>query len=293
MKGNHKKHIFPETVQSFIDQAHAYPRLTAAEEAKLFRKWKRTKSPAIKRAILLANLRYVVAIALGYRFYPVDIADLIAEGNLGLMIAFDKFDPRKGTRLITYSAYWIRALILNLIIRSWHGGRTGAGPYRSKYFFKIKREKARSICRHGECEEAYEELAEKMSLPVAKVRAMARTLERADISMDSPVKDGSSTTLQELMQGKVPPPDEITEANETEKLVKRLVHDAMQTLDHRERYIIEKRILDEEKSSLAEIGRELGVSRERARQLEGRAKKKIRWSLENCGFEVCDPQFAV
>jgi len=291
MKNSDK--AFSAGVQAFIDRALACSKLSAKEEAKLFRKWKRSKSPEIKSSILLANIRYVVAIALGYRFYPVDIADLIAEGNLGLMIAFDKFNHRKGTRLITYSAYWIRALILNLIIRSWHGGRTGAGPYRSKYFFKIKREKARSVCRHGECEEAYEELAEKMSLPVARVRAMAWTLERADISIDSPVKDGSSTTFQELMQDKELPPDELTEANETEKLVKRLVLDAMNSLDNRERYIIEKRILDEEKSSLAEIGRELGVSRERARQLEGRAKKKIRCSLENCGYEVFDPQWAV
>ncbi|MFH1438722.1 MAG: sigma-70 family RNA polymerase sigma factor [Pseudomonadota bacterium] len=290
MKGNGKKHFFPEAVQSYIDQAHAYPRLTAKEEATLFRQWKRTKSPAVKRSILQANLRYVVAIALGYRYYPVDVADLIAEGNLGLLVAFDKFDPKKGTRMITYGAYWIRALILNLIIRSWHGGRTGAGPYRSKYFFKIKREKARSICRHGECEEAYEELARKMNLPVARVSSMARTLERPDISMDSPVRDGSNTTLQELMQDKEPSPEEITESNETQGLVRRLVQDALQSLDNRERYIIEKRILDEEKTSLADIGRELGVSRERARQLEGRAKKKIRWSLENCGYEVYNTQ---
>lgn len=110
--------------------------------------------------------------------------------------------------------------------------------------------------------------------------------------IDSPVKDGSSTTFQELMQNKELHPDELTEAIETEKLVKRLVLDAMNSLDNRERYIIEKRILDEEKSSLAEIGRELGVSRERARQLKGRAKKKIRCSLEDYGYEVFDPQWA-
>ncbi|MFH1434905.1 MAG: sigma-70 family RNA polymerase sigma factor [Pseudomonadota bacterium] len=282
MKNSYK--TFPEGAQAYIDQALAYPKLPAKEEAGLFRKWKRSKSPDVKSTILLANIRYVVAIAIGYRYYPVDIGDLIAEGNLGLLIAFDKFDTRRKTRFITYAAYWIRALMLNHIIRSWHGGRTGAGPYRSKFFFKIKREKARSICRYGDCDTAYRDLARKMKLPRDKVCDMAEILEKPDMSMDSPLKPGSYATLKEFLFDDGPHPDEVAKYNEIHRLMKRLVGLAMNSLDAREKYIIKKRVIEEDGASLAEIGRDLGVSRERARQLEGRAKKKLRSSLERYGF---------
>lgn len=282
MKNSDK--VFPAGVQAFIDQALAYPKLSAKEEARLFRKWKRSKSSELKSSILLANIRYVVAIAIGYRCYPVDIGDLIAEGNLGLLVAFDKFDTRRKTRFITYAAYWIRALMLNHIIRSWHGWRTGAGPYRSKFFFKIKKEKAKSLCKYGDCDMAYRDLARKMKLPKDKVCNMAEILEKPDRSMDSPLRQGAAATLKEFLFDDGPHPDELAQDNEIQLLMKQLVDLAMSSLDKREKYIIEKRLFEDDGTSLAEIGRDLGVSRERARQLEGRAKNKLRSSLERYGF---------
>jgi RNA polymerase sigma-32 factor len=264
-------------VQAYINQVLAIPKLSIKDERELFKRWRRTRRQRYKSAILMANLRYVVAIALGYRC-------LIAEGNIGLLVAFDKYKSSRGTRFITYAAYWVRAFILSQIIRLSHNGRTGAGPYRSKIFFKIRREKARSVCRFGDCDEAYEDLADKMQMSVDKVCEMAAILEASDVSIDNPLRSDSKVTMQDfLSDGGISPEDEAA-GSEKNDLMKRLVEVAMENLDRREKYIIRKRIFDDDGASLAEIGRDLGVSRERARQLEGRAKKKIRLSLEGSGI---------
>ncbi len=276
--------IHSQGVQTYINQVLAHPKLSIKEERKLFRKWRKTRRPAYKSAILMANLRYVVAIALGYRCYPVDIEDLIAEGNIGLLVAFDKYKSSKGTRFITYAAYWVRAFILSQIIRLSHNGRTGAGPYRSKIFFKIRREKARSVCKFGDCDEAYEDLADKMQMSVDKVCEMAAILEASDVSIDNPLKFDSRVTLQDFLSDGGTSPEDEASSSEKGQLMRRLVEIAMENLDKREKYIIQKRIFEDDGASLAEIGRDLGVSRERARQLEGRAKKKIRISLESSGI---------
>jgi RNA polymerase sigma-32 factor len=271
-------------VQGYINQVLAIPKLSIKDERELFRKWRKTGRHVYKSSILMANLRYVVAIALGYRCYPVDIEDLIAEGNIGLMVAFDKYRSSRGTRFITYAAYWVRAFILSQIIRLSHNGRTGAGPYRSKIFFKIRREKARSVCKFGDCDEAYEDLADKMQMTVDKVCEMTAILEASDVSIDNPFKLDSRVTLQDFLSDGGASPEEEAAGSEKSELMKRLVEMAMENLDRREKYIIRKRIFEDDGASLAEIGRDLGVSRERARQLEGRAKKKIRLSLEGSGI---------
>jgi len=275
---------FSVMMQEYISQVLSRAKLSRKEEADLFKKWRATKSPAVRDTIITANLRYVVAIALGYRAYPVSFDDLISEGNLGLMIAYDKYRSSRKTRFITYAAFWIRAFMLNLIIRSWHNGRTGAGPYRSKVFFKIRREKARSMCLYGNCPEAYDDLARKMEMPVDRVRSMTSVLEMPDLSIDSPGKRGGETSLKDFLMDAGPTPEESFSTGERATGIKDAVQRAMGELDHREKYIIEKRVFEDEGASLAEIGRDLGVSRERARQLEGRAKRKLRSSLEGSGY---------
>jgi RNA polymerase sigma-32 factor len=281
---NNGEKIVPLGVQAYIDKVLRHPKLSAREEMDLFGQWKRRRNPSVRSTILMSNLRYVVAIALSYRCYPVEIEDLISEGNLGLLVAFDKYERARGTRFITYAAYWVRAFMLSLIIRSSHGGRTGAGPFRSKVYFKIKREKARSLCRYGDCVEAYDDLARSMQLSVDKVCEMVSILESPDISIDTPMRKDSTATMKDFLRDGGPDPEDIVFGGEQRDLMKALVKAAMESLDRREKYIIEKRIFDDSGASLAEIGRDLGVSRERARQLEGRAKKKIRLSLESSGI---------
>lgn len=226
-----------------------------------------------------ANLRYVVAVALQYRRYGIRLGDLIAEGNLGLVTAVQKFDPHRGTRFVTYAGYWIRAFILEAVVRSTSLVGGGSGPLRSKLFFRLRRERARVETLTTDPEARIEMMAERFDTTPAKMEAMLRRIETNDISLDQPVYDESQTTLVETLESGEPPPDELYERNSTRAKLRARLEEALSVLDRRERLIVEQRILSDEDISLAALGRELGVSRERARQLEARAKAKLRNQL--------------
>ncbi len=232
--------------------------------------------------LALANLRHVVSIAISYRRYGIPLAELIAEGNFGIVHAIRKYDPDRGNRFVTYAAYWIRAYILNHVIHSWSLVGVGSGPLRSKMFFRLRRERARIAGLVGEGEAGDKMLAEKFAAPAEKVIEMARRLEARDVSLDSKVfEDGARSLVDTLAADDEDQEERFSRAEEGALLRERLTQ-AVQNLDPRERYIVETRMMadPEEELSLAEIGRRLGVSRERARQLEARAKKKLRERLQ-------------
>ena len=194
------------------------------------------------------------------------------------MHALTKFEPERGNRLVTYAAYWIRAYILNYIIRSWSLVGVGSGALRSKMFFKLRRERVRISNLVGEGDHADELLAKKLEVPRDKLSSMLRRLEARDVSLDTRVFDDSATTFGDLLVSPDRDQEEIAANAETQGQVRAAVRTAVSALDKRERYIVEKRLMAdaEDELSLAEIGRQLGVSRERARQLEARAKRKLR-----------------
>ena len=206
----------------------------------------------------------------------------MSEGNFGLVHALGKFDENRGTRFVTYAAYWIRAYILNHVIRSWSMVGSGSGALRSKMFFKLRRERVRIANQVGDGPEADALLAEALGMPEATVKAMLRRLEARDVSLDAKPFDGSSTTLGDLLVASDNDQEAILSMTEFDGRVRDAVKSAIAVLDERERYIAEKRLMadSEDELSLAEIGRRLGVSRERARQLEARAKKKLRARIE-------------
>lgn len=268
-----------QALSSYIAKVKAFPTLTREEEHELAVRWRDHQDAEAGEKLIRANMRYVTAIALTYRRYGLRLADLIAEGNVGLVTALRKFDPDKGTRFVTYAAYWIRAYILNYVIRSWSLVGPGSGPLRSKLFFQLRRERARIANLISEKEEAMGQLAEKLGTTVEKLTPMMQRLEARDISLDQQVYADSDQTKLDLLESPTLPQDELFERREREQLIGGRVREALQALDARERYIVEQRILADEELSLAEIGRRLGVSRERARQLEARAKKKLRKTL--------------
>jgi RNA polymerase sigma-32 factor len=259
-------------------RVNAFPQLSRENELALMLKWTETKDETARQAIVESHLRYVVAIALKYRRYGMPISELIAEGNFGVVHALNKFDPSRGTRFVTYAAYWIRAYILNHVIRSWSLVGVGSGALRSKMFFKLRRERVRITNLVGEGDHADELLAQALQLPKAKVVSMVRRLESHDVSLDAKVFDDSATTLGDTLLATGISQEESLGSNELGHQLRDVVRTAVSTLDKRERYIVEKRLMadTEEELSLAEIGRRLGVSRERARQLEARAKRKLK-----------------
>lgn len=268
---------FDSELSRYITMVHAAPKLSREEEDHLLERWYSHADLRARDELVSTQLRYVVAIALKYKRYGVPVSELVAEGNFGVVHALKKFEPARGNRFVTYAAYWIRAYILNYIIRSWSLVGVGSGALRSKMFFKLRRERIRVTNLLGEGEAADEALAERLSIPKDKLGGMLRRLEARDVSLDTPLFDDSGATLIDALAN--------TSANQEDKLiesrrgvrVQSLVRDAVKDLDKRERYIVENRMMAdaEDEMSLAEIGRRLGVSRERARQLEARAKRKL------------------
>ncbi len=267
---------------SYIERVQAIPPLSREEEHELACAVRERNDGRAARRLVEANLRYAVAIALIYRRYGVRVADLVSEGNVGLMVALRKFDPTRGTRFVTYAAHWMRAYVLDHVIRAWSIVGVGSGPLRSKVFFRLRREKARIMASTSDALDANEQLAARFGTTTERMAVLAHRLEARDVSLDAKVfEDGASTVLDTLAGGD-PTQEEQYFVRERSTAVRSCVHAAVDALDPRERFIVEARMMADgtDELSLAEIGRRLGVSRERARQLEVRAKEKIRRHLQ-------------
>ncbi len=226
-----------------------------------------------------SNLRFVLSMARQYKRYGLPMPELVAEGNVGLATALEKFDPYKGTRFVTYAAYWIRAYVLNYVIRSWSLVGAGSGPLRSKLFFQLRRERARISNVVHDKDEAMASLAAKLNITVEKLEPLLQRLDARDVSLDVPVYADGEGTRGDSLSDERPAQDEQFASAERQNVYDIRVRAAVAKLDPRERFIVEQRIMSDEELSLAELGRKLGVSRERARQLEARARKKLEAQL--------------
>jgi RNA polymerase sigma-32 factor len=262
------------SLDRYIQQVRAIPKLSREEEHELALRAREGDQAAADR-LVEANLRYVIAIGLQYRRYGVALGDLIAEGSVGLVTAVRKFDPDRGTRFVTYAGYWIRAFVLEAVVRSSTMIGAGSGPFRSKLFFRLRRERARLSNLIADPEELIATLAASFETSSQKMAELLRRLDQREISLDAPAYNDSDATLVEMLPDAAEPPDVIIERQRRQGGIHMRLEGALSVLDDRERLIVEKRILSDDSASLASIGRELGVSRERARQLEARAKKKL------------------
>jgi RNA polymerase sigma-32 factor len=271
------------TLHRYFTQVRGYPALTREEEQDLVVRFRTQGDAAARETLIAAHLRYVVAIALKYQRYGVPLEELVSEGNFGLVHALGKFELDRGTRFVTYAAYWIRAYVLNHVIRSWSLVGVGSGALRSKMFFRLRRERVKIANLVGEGQEAESMLAQSLGLPEATVSAMLRRLDARDVSLDAKPVDGSNTSLGDLLVTPDSSQEEFFAASELDVQRRVAVKSALSELDERERYIVEKRLMAdrEDELSLAEIGRQLGVSRERARQLEVRAKRKLKSRIQD------------
>jgi len=277
-------------IGTYLARVRSYPVLSREDEQELMTRWMGSHEEPARDRLLAAHLRYVVAIALRYRRYGVPVEELVSEGNFGLVHALGKFEPGRGTRFVTYAAYWIRAYVLNHVIRSWSLVGVGSGALRSKMFFRLRRERVKIANLVGDGDQADALLAQAMGLPEATVQAMVRRLDARDVSLDTKPFDDSSTSLGDLLAAPDRSQEETLAASERDDQVRIAVRSAMSELDERERYIAENRLMadHDDELSLAEIGRRLGVSRERARQLEVRTKRKLRRRIEELSRRAGD-----
>jgi RNA polymerase sigma-32 factor len=209
------------------------------------------------------------------------MADLIQEGNIGLMKAVQKFDADKGIRLISYAVWWIRAFIQNYILKSWSLVKLGTTQAQRKLFFSLARTR-RELERFDGTEQVGADekaIARKLRVKPGEVVEMQQRMEGRDLSLDAPMgEDGGSTHVDFVMDGADLPDAELAEQEERH-IVQERVLEALSRLDPRERYIIEMRVMQDKPMTLKELGEHFGFSRERARQLEIRAKAKLETEL--------------
>ncbi len=267
--------------QEYVIAARNMPLLDREQEAELLRRFRVDGDRGAADAIARAHQRSVVSVALKFRRYDVSLADLIAEGNLGLIRALEKFELERGVRFGTYAVYWIRALMLAHVInsRSVVGGTADA--WRSQLFFKVRRERARVTSQFGVGEAADRELASRLGVSLERVRAMIHRLENRDVSIEGSVADWGKSLLDRL-EAESNQEQELFE-HQFEHSATRAVHQALGVLDARELFIVRNRLMtsDAEALSLVQVARHFCVSRERARQLENRAVAKLRRAIRD------------
>jgi RNA polymerase sigma-32 factor len=268
----------------YIERVRAIPLLDREAELEIAKRAAAGDARA-RETLIKANLRFAVAVALQYRRYGIRLADLVAEGNLGLMIAANKFDPARGTRFVTYAGYWIRALILDFVVRASSLVGGGSGPLRSKLYFRLRRERARIGNLSADAGERNALLAARFDTTEDKMEEMLRRLDARDVSLDGTIFPDSGATLLESLESAEPDPEHELGEEQAMSHARARLGAALAKLDARERYIVEQRFMQDEEASLVAIGRTLGVSRERARQLEARAKQKLREGLHDLALE--------
>jgi RNA polymerase sigma-32 factor len=278
------------TLDQYLREINRVALLTVEEERRLAREFRDQGNKRAGHRLVEANLRFVVKVAFEYRSYGLRMADLIQEGNIGLMKAVQKFDPDKEIRLISYAVWWIRAYIQNHILKSWSLVKIGTTQAQRKLFFSLARtrhEIERLTPGAGLDKEGIDVnlVAKKLRVRPSDVVEMQQRMEGRDLSLDAPVADGTSTHLEFTPSDGEPQDEELAQAEET-ALVARRVTEAMGRLDPRERHIVEARIMGEGKETLRDLGQHFGFSRERARQLEIRALEKLRRELQPLADEV-------
>ena len=267
------------SLSRYMEQIRQFPMLEADEEYMLARAFNERGDIEAAHKLVTSHLRLVAKIAMGYRGYGLPVADLISEGNLGMMHAVKKFDPERGFRLATYAMWWIKASIQEYVLRSWSLVKIGTTASQKKLFFNLRRIKGRigAIDRGDLSPQDVSDIAEELNVSEADVVSMNQRMAGGDHSLNTPVStDGmESGEWQDWLEDDRP--DQEASFAETEELRQRqnLMGEAMQGLNPREVRIIEARRLSEPPLTLEELATEFSVSRERIRQIEVRAFEKL------------------
>ena len=267
---------------SYIRYTMQQPLLEREHEVELATKWRDEGDDRAMHELVMAYARIVVSAASRYRYYGLSNGDLIQEGNIGLMQAAKRFDPDRGVRFSTYAAWWIRASIQDHILRNWSIVRTGTTAAHKSLFFKLRRLRARI----GEADggplshEGRQKIAETIGVTVADVTVMEQRLSGADGSLNAAVSQESESEAQDFLADDRPNPEQVVIELHDGEVLSRWLNDALSELSPRERLIIMKRRLQDDGATLEQLGGVLGVSKERVRQLEHRALKKLKKSLE-------------
>jgi RNA polymerase sigma-32 factor len=264
----------------YFREAWSFPILEPQEEYMLARRWRQHDDVDAAHRLVTSHLRLVAKIAMNYRGYGLPVADLVSEGNIGLMKAVKKFEPERGFRLSTYAMWWVKAAITEYILRSWSVVKMGTTAAQKKLFFSLRKQKNRlRIMDFGDLDsDQAAELAAVMQVSEKEVVNMNRRLAALDVSLNAPLTQSEDESLefQDLLVDEAPSPETQTAESEEGKLRRKFLKQALAKLPERERNILVERRLTEDPVTLKELGKVYGISRERVRQLEVRAFEKVK-----------------
>ena len=265
----------------YFEQTRQFPMLDMEEEQRLARRWRDTKDAAAARQLLGSHLRLVIRIARGFRGYRMPLADLIAEGNVGLMQALARFKPERGFRFATYAMWWIRAAMQEHVLRNRSLVTIGAGPASKKLFFRLRRLKS-EFGEFGDGDlppDAVTRLARQLEVSDGQVVEMNRRLAATDQSLSAPMHVDGPAEWQDMLAANRP--DQESMIAEASELAWRrdLLARGLEALNAREQHILKGRRLRDVAMTLAELGDVYGVSRERVRQIEVRAFEKLQKAM--------------
>ncbi|MGB1006737.1 MAG: RNA polymerase sigma factor RpoH, partial [Thalassobaculaceae bacterium] len=267
----------------YLDQIRKFPMLTADEEYMLAKSWREHGDLEAAHRLVTSHLRLVAKIATGYRGYGLPLAELVSEGNVGMMQAVKRFDPERGFRLATYAMWWIRAAIQEYILHSWSLVKIGTTAAQKKLFFNLRKLKGQmQAIEEGDLSpERVTAIAEKLDVPEAEVVSMNRRMAAPDHSLNAPLRSDSESEWQDWLVDERD--DQETRLGQSEELALRrdLLADAMTALNPRERHVLTERRLKESPATLEDLSKVYNVSRERIRQIEVRAFEKLQKAMKN------------
>jgi len=290
-KPDNKALVKFDPLQRYLSEISHYRLLTREEEIELGRRVQEEGDLEAAYQLVTSNLRLVVKIALEFqRVWMQNLLDLIQEGNIGLMQAVKKFDPYKNVKFSYYASFWIKAYILKFIMDNWRLVKIGTTQGQRKLFFKLKKEKQRLI------EQGFDPkpklLSQRLGVSEREIVDMDQRLDGWDVSLDSPVKEGSDTGRIEFISEGSVSAENIVAKKEIEALLHNKVSDFRKQMTDRELEIFDQRIFSDNPVTLQEIGDRYGISRERVRQIEKNVIKKMRDFFKNeiPDFEACSAQ---
>jgi RNA polymerase sigma-32 factor len=271
----------------YLSEIRKFPLLEHGEEFMLAKRWREHGDVDAAHRLVTSHLRLVAKIAMGYRGYGLPLAEIISEGNVGLMQAVKRFDPDRGFRLATYAMWWVRASIQEYILHSWSLVKMGTTAAQKKLFFNLRRMKAqlKAIDDGDLAPEHVKKIATDLQVTEDEVVSMNRRLTAPDHSLNAPLRVDGDGEWQDWLVDETP--DQEARLGEREEMGQRqkMLTKAMGALNARERQILAARRLKEEATTLEDLSAQFGISRERVRQIEVRAFEKLQKAMRKLAAE--------
>lgn len=271
----------------YLQDIRKFPMLEPEQEFMLAKRWQEHEDLEAVHTLVTSHLRLVAKIAMGYRGYGLPVAELISEGNVGMMQAVKRFDPDRGFRLATYAMWWIRASIQEYILHSWSLVKMGTTASQKKLFFNLRKIKGQlKAFEEGDLHpDTVTTIADKLKVSEDDVVSMNRRLSGGDQSLNAPLRIDGDGEWQDWLEDESDNQEVMLGQEEELDHRRQMLTEAFRCLNERERHILQERRLKDDPATLEELSHEYGISRERVRQIEVRAFEKLQRAMRNAALQ--------